>query len=115
MRFRIQNQTLTFRLTAIVIMCICAGATAGLVLPTHQDCVFGMCFDVFLQILGPLERFTTELTSVGFQRNMDANVRCNVIALDHGDGAIAPGTGKVQIVGALATNVGIANMVLSVA
>lgn len=112
--FRIKNEILTFRLSAIVVMSICTGATAGLILPTHNDCVFRMCFDMFLQILGSLESFTTEVTPVGFQRNMDANMRCNVIALDHGDGAIAPGAGEVQVVGTLATNVGIANMILSV-
>jgi hypothetical protein len=56
----------------------------------HQNGVFGMRLDMFLQILGPLEGLAAELAPVGFQRNMDADMRCNVIALDDRDGTITP-------------------------
>ncbi len=39
-----------------------------------------MCFDVFLQILRPFERFTTELAFVRFERNVDSNMRGYVVA-----------------------------------
>lgn len=48
---------------------------------------------MLLQILGPLESFAAEFAAMGFQRDMDSNVGCNVIALDHRYGAIAPGAG----------------------
>lgn len=108
----IVNKLLTFRLVAGVIMSIWARATGGLVCPIHKDCVFGVSLDMLLQILGPLKSFAAEFAPMGFQRNMDSNMRCNVIALDYRDGAITPGAGQVEVVGALATNVGIADMVL---
>ena len=43
---------------------------------------------------------------------MDANVRSNVVALDRGSAARVPLAGEVQIVGALAANMALTDMLL---
>lgn len=40
----------------------------------RQNRVVGVCLDVFLQVLWPLERLAAELALVRLKRNMDANV-----------------------------------------
>lgn len=71
-----------------------------------------MRLDVLLQILGTLERLATEVALVRLQRNVDTDVRGNVITLNGGSAAVTPLTCQVQIVGALAPNVTFANVVL---
>lgn len=44
---------------------------------------------------------------------MDADVRGDVVALDSGGAAIAPLAGEVQVVGALAANMALADVVLA--
>jgi hypothetical protein len=43
---------------------------------------------------------------------MDANVRSNVVALDRGSAARVPLAGEVQIVGALAANMALTDMLV---
>ena len=111
----IENECLTLRLISGVIMSVCARTTGGLVCPIHQDGIFGMSLDVLLQILGPLEGLAAKLAAMGFQGNMDSDMRRDMITLDDRYGAVAPGAGQIQVIGALATDVGIAYMVLEVA
>jgi hypothetical protein len=70
-----------------------------------QDRVISVRLDMLFEILGTLERLAAEVAFVRLQRNMNTNVRSNVITLDRGGTAVAPLTGQVQIVGALAANV----------
>lgn len=71
-----------------------------------------MGFDMFLEILRSLERLSAKLTPMRLQRHVDPDVRCNVVSLDDLDVAVAPRTLEVQIVGALATDMGVADMFL---
>ena len=114
-RMTIENECLTLRLTSGVIMSICARTTGGLVCPIHQDCIFGVSLNVLLQILGPLEGLAAKFAAMGFQGNMDSNMRRDMITLDHRYGAVAPGACQIQVICALATDVGIAYVVLEVA
>jgi hypothetical protein len=43
--------------------------------------------DVLLEILRPLEGLATELALVRLERNVNANVRSNVVTLDSGGAA----------------------------
>lgn len=71
-----------------------------------------MGFDVFLEILRPLEGLSAEVAFVRFEWHVNADMRSNVISL-HGSGAAAtPLASEVQIVCALATNMAFAYMVL---
>lgn len=71
-----------------------------------------MGFDVFLQILRPLECFATEVTLVRLQRNVNSNMRGDVVALYGCGTAIGPSTSQVEVVCALAANVALTNMLL---
>lgn len=75
-----------------------------------QDRVVGVRLDVLLEILRALERLAAELALVGLERNVDADVRSDVITLDSGCSARVPLAGEAQVVGALATNVALANV-----
>jgi hypothetical protein len=74
--------------------------------------VIGMGLDVFLQILGTLEGLSTEVALVRLQGDMDTDMRGDVVALDCGGVAVAPLAGQVQVVGALATDVALADVFL---
>ena len=65
----------------------------------HDDTVISMSLDMFLQILRTLERLATELALVRLQRDMDSDMGGNVITLDGGGTALAPGAGQVEVVG----------------
>lgn len=67
---------------------------------------------MFLEILWSLECLATELTLVRFQRDVDSNVGGDVVTLDGGGATLTPGAGQVEVVGRLATDVSLANMVL---
>lgn len=67
---------------------------------------------MLLQILGALKRLATKITSVRFQGYMDPNVGRNVVPLDHRNVTVRPPTLEVQIIGALAPNMALANVVL---
>ena len=71
-----------------------------------------MSLDVLLQILGSLECLTTEVAFVRLQGHVNTNVRCDVVTLHSGSSAIAPLAGQIQVVGALATDVAFAYVIL---
>lgn len=77
--------------------------------------VVGMGLDVFFQILGPLEGLATEVALVRLQGNMHTNVRGDVVTLDGGGVAVAPLASQVQVVGAFAANMALADVVLLIA
>lgn len=70
------------------------------------------CLDVLLQILGALKCLSTEIAFMRLQRNVDSDVRGNVVALDGGGAAGVPATGQVEIVGAFASHMLFADVLL---
>lgn len=80
----------------------------------EQHGIVGVSLHVLLQILRTFEGFAAEVALVWLQRHVNADVRGNVITLDCGGTAVAPLTSKVQIVGALATNMALTDVVLQV-
>lgn len=74
--------------------------------------VIGMGFDVLLQILRPLKGLATEVTLVRLQGDMHANMGGDMVALDGGRVAVAPLAGQVQVVGAFAADMALADMFL---
>jgi hypothetical protein len=68
--------------------------------------------DVLLQILGALERLSTEVTFVRLQRDVDSNVGGDVVALDGRGPARIPSTGEVEVVGALSADMLLADVLL---
>ena len=67
---------------------------------------------MLLEILRPLEGLAAKLTLVRLEGHMDSDVRCDVVALDRGGAARIPLASEAQIVGALASNMALADMVL---
>jgi hypothetical protein len=67
---------------------------------------------MLLQILRALERLAAEVTLVWFEWDVDSDVGGDVVALDGGGAACAPLAGQVEVVGALATDVSLADVVL---
>jgi hypothetical protein len=72
-----------------------------------------MGLNMLLEILGALERLAAEVALVRLEGHMDADVRGNVVALDGGGAALVPLAGEVQVVGALAANVLLADVFLA--
>jgi len=68
---------------------------------------------MLLEILGPLERLAAEVALVRLQGNMDADVARDVITLHGGGSALIPLARQVQVVGALATDMAFADVVLA--
>jgi hypothetical protein len=79
----------------------------------NGNIVISMSFDVFLQILWTLELFAAQCAFVGFERDVHANVRGNVVTLDRLGIATVPCTDEVEVIGALTANMVLANMFLS--
>jgi len=77
-----------------------------------QHRVIGMGLDVLLEILGTLERLAAKVALVRLQRDVDTDVRGDVVPLDRGGPARVPLAGEVQVVGALAANMFFTNMFL---
>lgn len=73
-----------------------------------------MSLDVLLEILRALECFATEVALVRLQGYMNSDVRGDVITLDGGGATCTPLTGQVEVVGALATDMALADVVLGV-
>lgn len=71
-----------------------------------------MSLDVLLEILRSLEGLATEVALMRLEGNVDANVRCDVIALDGCDAARTPVASQVEVVCALATDVTLAYVLL---
>ena len=71
-----------------------------------------MSLDMLLQILRTLESLPAKFASMRFERNMDADVRGDVVALYDGNMAIGPTAGQIKVVGAFATDMSLADMFL---
>jgi len=69
---------------------------------------------MFLQILRALERLSAEVALVWFERNMDADVAGDVVALDSGSTAATPLAGQAEVVCALAADMAFTDVVLEV-
>jgi hypothetical protein len=67
---------------------------------------------MLLEILGSLERLAAHVTLVRLQGHMDPDVRSDVVSLDRGGPARVPLTSQVEVVGALATNVTLTDVLL---
>ena len=67
---------------------------------------------MLLQILWSLEGLAAEVALVWLERDMYANVRCYVVTLHCGCPTCAPLACEVEIVGALATDMALAYMIL---
>lgn len=72
----------------------------------------GAYLDVLLQILWALEGLSAEIAFVRLQGNVDSDVRGNVVALDGGGATGIPATGKVEVVGAFASHMLFADVLL---
>lgn len=80
--------------------------------PTHQNRVVGMSLNMLLEILRALEALSAEIALVRLEGNVNTDMRSDVIALHRGGAARVPLACEVQVVGALATNVLLANVFL---
>ena len=67
---------------------------------------------MLLEILGSLERLSAHVTLVRLQGHMNPDVRSDVVSLDCGGPARVPLTSQVEVVGALATNVTLTDVLL---
>lgn len=91
---------------------------AGSVLSTiglgraQQYRVVSVSLDVLLQVLRTLECLATEVALVRLERDVNTDVRRDVVALNRGGAAVSPLAGEVQVVGAFATNVTLTNVIL---
>ena len=73
-----------------------------------------MSFDVLLQVLRSFESFAAKVTFVRLERNVNTNMRSDMIALHGGCSAVAPLTRQVEIICALAANMPVTNMILNI-
>lgn len=71
-----------------------------------------MSLDVLLEILRTLECLSTEVALVRLEWYVNSDVRSDVITLDGGSSALVPAASQVEVVGALASNVLLANVFL---
>lgn len=67
---------------------------------------------MLLQILRALESLAAEVALVRLQGDVDTNVRRDVVTLYSRSTAVTPLAGQVQVVGALATDMALADVVL---
>lgn len=74
--------------------------------------LLGIYLDMLLQVLGALEGLSTEATLVRLERDVDTNVGGDVVALDRAGVASLPATDEVQVVGALPSDMSLAEMLL---
>jgi len=79
----------------------------------HQDRVISMGLDMLLQILGTLESLAAEVALVRFERNMDSNMRGDMVALDSRSATAAPLASQVKVVGTLAADMALTNVFLT--
>ena len=71
-----------------------------------------MSLHMFLEILWTLESLAAEVAFVRLQRDVNTDVRRDVVALDSRCATRAPLAGEVEVVSALAADMALANMVL---
>ena len=74
--------------------------------------LIGVCLHVLFEVLGTFEFLAAGVTNVWLERDMHANVRGDVIALDGSSATAAPATGEVEVVGGAAADVNFAHMIL---
>lgn len=67
---------------------------------------------MLLQVLWALEALATVSTLVWLQWDVNTDVGGNVVALDGGGTAVNPSTGQVQIVGRLASDMALADVLI---
>jgi len=67
---------------------------------------------MLLQVLRSLEGLAAKVAFVRLERNVDADVGSDVVALHGGRAAGTPLTGEVEVIGALATDMSFTDMVL---
>jgi len=93
---------------------VCGGVHAVALVGRGSDenRVVGMSLDMLLEILRTLEGLAAEVALMGLQRHMDSNVGGDMIALDSGGPALVPLAGEVQVVGALAANMLLADVIV---
>lgn len=104
---------LTLVLVAKIEMAVLVGMIPVLrVCRAHKHRVFGMCLYMLFQILRPFEGLSTKLTAMWFQRDMDANVRGNMVTFDNPYLTIAPCTDEIQVVRAFTPDVSITYVIL---
>jgi hypothetical protein len=77
-----------------------------------ENRVVGMSLYMLLEILRPLERLSAEFALMRLERNMDADVRGDVVTLDSGSAATRPLTRQVEVVGALSAHMSLADVIL---
>lgn len=77
-----------------------------------EDRVVGVSLDVLLQILRSLERLPAKVTLVRLERDMDTDVRSDVVSLDSGCAAASPLARQVEVVGALPAYMSLADVVV---
>jgi hypothetical protein len=78
----------------------------------EQNRVVGVRFHVLLKILGSLKRLATEVAFVRLERDVNADMRRDMVAFHSGCPAVSPLAGQVEVVGALSTNVTLTNVIL---
>jgi hypothetical protein len=101
------------RFAALTLVAGGAGVAATIGLGrAKQYRVVGVSLDVLLEILRALESFAAEVALVRFQGNMHADMGGDVITLDRRGAAVAPLTGEVEVVGALAADMAFADVVI---
>jgi hypothetical protein len=71
-----------------------------------------MGLHVFLQILWALEALSTEVAFVRLERHMHTDMGGDVVPLDRGRTAQVPTAGQIQVVGTLAADVSLTDVVL---
>jgi hypothetical protein len=71
-----------------------------------------MSLNVLFQILWAFECFPAEVTLVWFQRDVDSNVRGDVVSLHSGSVASTPSTSQAKVVGGLSSNMDFAQVVV---
>ena len=67
---------------------------------------------MLLQVLRSLEALTAKVALVRLERNMNTNMRSNVVTLDSGSSGLIPLACQVEVVSALTANVLLANMLI---
>ena len=67
---------------------------------------------MLLKILRALERLAAEVAFMRLERDVNTDMRRDVVALNSGRPARTPLARQVEVVGALATDVALANVVL---
>lgn len=67
---------------------------------------------MLLQVLRALESLAAEVALMWLQRNVNTNVRGDVVALDRGGAARTPVAGQVEVVCRFATDMSLADMLL---